>query len=48
MPNGDTIVGTFTGSLNDGIKVNGTFHKLNQADGVERRGFTHTLGLLPG
>lgn len=28
MPNGDYIEGTFTGTWGDGIRINGTFHKL--------------------
>ena len=28
MPNGDFIEGIFTGQWGDGIRVNGTFHKL--------------------
>lgn len=28
MPNGDYIEGTFTGQWGDGIRINGTFHKL--------------------
>ena len=28
MPNGDYIEGTFTGPWGDGIRINGTFHKL--------------------
>jgi len=28
MPNGDYIDGTFTGQWGNGIRINGTFHKL--------------------
>ena len=28
MPNGDYIEGTFTGQWGDGIRINGSFHKL--------------------
>ena len=46
MPNGDYIEGSFHGSFQDGIKVNGTFYKAAESV-TERKGFTHALGLVP-
>lgn len=36
MPNGDFIEGTFTGLWGDGIRVNGTFHKLETTGATSR------------
>jgi len=36
MPNGDFIEGTFTGQWGDGIRVNGTFHKLETTGTTNR------------
>ena len=46
MTNGDYIEGHFSGSFTEGIKVNGTFFKATEPL-VERKGFTHALGLIP-
>ncbi|XP_021370845.1 alsin-like isoform X2 [Mizuhopecten yessoensis] len=42
LPTGDKIEGTFNGSWNEGLKLNGTFHKTSTPD--ERRS-NHTVGL---
>ncbi|XP_069108324.1 alsin-like [Argopecten irradians] len=42
LPTGDKIDGTFNGSWNEGLKINGTFHKTVSPD--ERRS-THNVGL---
>lgn len=46
LPNGDYIEGHFSGTFTEGIKVNGTFYKSTEPV-VDRKGFSHALGLLP-
>lgn len=41
MPNGDFIEGTFTGQWGDGIRVNGTFHKV-ETTGTNKRSSRYT------
>ena len=47
LPNGDYIEGHFSGSFTEGIKIkDGMFYKAEEPL-TERKGFTHSLGLLP-
>ena len=45
MPNGDFIEGTFTGQWGEGIRINGTFHKL-ETTGTTSKSLRYNAPLL--
>ena len=45
MPNGDFIDGTFTGQWGEGIRINGTFHKL-ETTGTTYKSLRYNAPLL--